>query len=71
MAGGHAVRKTPGERMRFKTLHKVYDYKARFGEEHMCVGCGRCDSRCPEKISFADTINRLSSAVDSLEVTKP
>ncbi len=64
MAGGHAVRKTPGERMRFKVLHKVHDYRARFGgDEHMCIGCGRCDIRCPEDISFIDAVNRLSAAM--------
>ena len=69
MAGGHGVRKTAGERMRFKTLHKVHDYRARFGgADNMCVGCGRCDSRCPEKISFSDTINSLSHAMASSEV---
>ena len=62
MAGGHNVRKTAGERMRFRTLHKVYDYKARFkGEGNMCVGCGRCSSRCPQDISFSDTINSMSA----------
>jgi anaerobic sulfite reductase subunit A len=71
MAGGHSVRKTAGERMRFRTLHKVYDYKARFGgEDHMCVGCGRCDSRCPAELSFSDTINQLSAALAS-EVNRP
>jgi anaerobic sulfite reductase subunit A len=69
MAGGHGVRKTAGERMRFKTLHKVQDFKARFGKEHMCVGCGRCDTRCPEKISFAETINKLSTAMAGGEVS--
>ncbi|MBU3112630.1 anaerobic sulfite reductase subunit AsrA [Clostridium lacusfryxellense] len=67
MAGGNKVRKTAGEMMRFKTLHKVYDYNARFGgEEHMCVGCGRCISRCPQEISFADTINSLSEEMEKL-----
>ena len=66
-AGGNIARKKPEQMMRFKTMHKVYDYNARFGgNEHMCVGCGRCDQRCPEDISFSDTINRLSSEVDRL-----
>ena len=35
--------------MRFKTMHKVYDYNARFGgNEHMCVGCGRCAVSCDD-----------------------
>lgn len=64
-AGGNRSRKTPGANMRFKTLHKVYDYNLRFGgDEHMCVGCGRCDMRCPKDISFFDTINRLSDELE-------
>lgn len=66
-AGGNIARKFPEQMMRFKTMHKVYDYNARFGgNEHMCVGCGRCIQRCPEDICFADTINRLSDEVDRL-----
>ena len=64
MAGGHSVRKTAGERMRFRVLHKIHDYKTRFGVENMCVGCGRCDSRCPVEISFFDTINALSDVLE-------
>lgn len=67
MAGGHSFRDTPGERMRFRTLHKIYDYKERFGDEHMCVGCGRCTDSCNELISFSATINRLSDAVEELK----
>lgn len=66
MAGGHKVRNSPGDRMRFKTLHKVYDFKSRFGGENMCVGCGRCENRCPEKISFSDTINKLNDEMRKL-----
>ncbi|MCP1103466.1 anaerobic sulfite reductase subunit A [Aequitasia blattaphilus] len=58
VAGGGSYRKTYGERMRFKVLHKVLDYKERFGY-HMCVGCGRCDDVCPEYISFSNAINKL------------
>ncbi|MCD7866222.1 MAG: anaerobic sulfite reductase subunit AsrA [Clostridiales bacterium] len=66
-AGGNIARKLPQQMMRFKTMHKVYDYNARFGgNEHMCVGCGRCIIRCPEDICFADTVNRLSVEVDRL-----
>lgn len=59
MAGGHSFRKNKGERMRFKTFHKIYDYRRRFGVD-MCVGCGRCDDVCPEYISFSGCINKLS-----------
>jgi anaerobic sulfite reductase subunit A len=62
MAGGHQFREDNGSRMRFKTLHKIYDFYLRFGS-HMCVGCGRCDAHCPEYISFADCITRVSRAL--------
>lgn len=59
MAGGHAYRKTQGERMRFKVMHKLYDFEQRFGYP-MCVGCGRCDDVCPEYISYSNCVNRLA-----------
>lgn len=62
VAGGGAQRQKNGQRMRFRVLHKVYDYKKRFGY-HMCTGCGRCDDVCPEYISFSHCINKLESAV--------
>lgn len=62
MAGGISFRKDNGSRMRFKVLHKIYDFKKRFGE-HMCVGCGRCDDNCPEYISYSSCINRLNKVV--------
>jgi anaerobic sulfite reductase subunit A len=64
-AGGKRFRETNGENMRFRTLHKVYDFKKRFGtDRHMCVGCGRCDMRCPQDISFSDTINTFSEEME-------
>lgn len=62
MAGGHSFRKTNGEKMRFKLMHKVNDFNKRFGHD-MCVGCGRCDLTCPELISFSKQINKLSDKV--------
>ena len=59
IAGGIKFRKTKGDRVRFKTMHKIYDYEKRFGYP-MCVGCGRCDDICPEYISFSNLINRLA-----------
>lgn len=58
VAGG-SYRKKNGERMRFKVLHKIYDFNKRYGY-HMCVGCGRCDDVCPEYISFSHCVNKLS-----------
>lgn len=59
IAGGHEYRKSQGERMRFKVMHKIYDYEERFGYP-MCVGCGRCDDVCPEYISYSNCVNRLA-----------
>ncbi|MCC8142394.1 MAG: anaerobic sulfite reductase subunit AsrA [Lachnospiraceae bacterium] len=67
MAGGHGVREDAGANTRFKTLHKIYDYKERFGEENMCVGCGRCDMRCPKEIKFSETIGGLAQEVELLK----
>lgn len=59
IAGGHSYRRSQGERMRFKVMHKIYDYEKRFGYP-MCVGCGRCDDVCPEYISYSNCVNRLA-----------
>ena len=67
-AGGNRARATNGASMRFKTLHKVYDYRERFKTAgNMCIGCGRCISQCPEEISFLETINEFH---DELEKAK-
>lgn len=65
VAGGGSYRKNNGQRMRFKTLHKVYDYKKRNGY-HMCIGCGRCDDICPQYISFSNCINKLEDAMEEV-----
>lgn len=59
VAGGGSYRKTNGQRMRFKVLHKISDFNKKFGY-HMCVGCGRCDDVCPEYISFSTCVNRVA-----------
>ena len=48
VAGGGSYRKKNGERMRFKVLHKVLDYKQRNGY-HMCV-CGHPSYRRRDRI---------------------
>ncbi len=63
MAGGHGFRQKNGDKMRFKTMHKINDFYKRFGY-HMCVGCGRCDDVCPEYISFSKCVNKLSQIVE-------
>lgn len=59
IAGGIKFRKTQGDQVRFKVMHKIYDYERRFGYP-MCVGCGRCDDICPEYISYSNLVNRLA-----------
>jgi anaerobic sulfite reductase subunit A len=66
MAGGHSFRLDKGQRMRFKVLHKVHDYKKKWGY-HMCVGCGRCDDICPEYISFSNCVNKLIDGMKEVE----
>ena len=67
VAGGGSYRKKNGQRMRFKVMHKVYDFKKRNGY-HMCTGCGRCDDVCPEYISYSKILNKLEDAMQ--EVSK-
>ena len=67
MAGQKEFRSTAGDRMRYKVLHKFHDYKARFRDSHMCVGCGRCTHRCPELISLSATVNKVNAAVDEIK----
>lgn len=67
VAGGGQYRRTQGERMRFKVLHKIVDFRKRFGYD-MCVGCGRCDDVCPEYISYSNIIDKVYKA--SEEVTE-
>ena len=68
VAGGTAYRKKASDRIRFKMLHKFHDYKERFGEKHMCVGCGRCTARCPEMISITTTLDKMTKAVEEIIV---
>lgn len=70
VAGGHNVRAKAGDRMRFKAMHKLYDFNARFGKGNMCVGCGRCDMRCPKDIHFSETIDKLAAAVEQIKEGK-
>lgn len=63
MAGGHKFREDKKDRMRFKVMHKIGDFKTRFGY-HMCVGCGRCDDVCPEHILFSKAVDKVSKIVE-------
>ena len=59
IAGGIKFRRTQADQLRFKVMHKIYDFEQRFGYP-MCVGCGRCDDICPEYISYSTLVNRLA-----------
>ena len=39
---------------------------ARDSGQIMCVGCGRCDIRCPENISFFDTVCELHDEIEKM-----
>lgn len=67
MAGQRELRATAGDRMRYKVLHKFHDHKARFGDRHMCVGCGRCTHRCPAYISITATMSKVNDAVAEIK----
>ena len=69
IAGGGEYRKKHGDRMRFKTMHKIYDFRKRFGY-NMCVGCGRCDTVCPEYISFSNIINKVTAEIAKTDELK-
>ncbi|MCI1309430.1 MAG: anaerobic sulfite reductase subunit AsrA [Eubacteriales bacterium] len=69
VAGGAQYRKTQGERMRFKVMHKIYDFRKRFGYD-MCVGCGRCDDVCPEYISYSNIIKKAAAIAEAGEEEK-
>ncbi len=62
LAGGHDFRKENADRMRYRTLHKIRDFKRRNGR-HMCIGCGRCDDVCPEYISMFYCISKINQAL--------
>ncbi len=59
LAGDHDFRVPKGDRMRYKVLHKVANFKKKFGF-HMCVGCGRCEEVCPEYISMARCVEKIN-----------
>lgn len=62
LAGNHDFRSENGDRMRYRTLHKISDYKKRTGYQ-MCVGCGRCDDVCPSYISLFKCIETINEVV--------
>jgi len=55
MAGGHNPRPTKKERLRNRYLHKLAYFDERYGKT-LCVGCGRCISKCPAGLDIASII---------------
>lgn len=66
LAGGHDFRREYGDRMRYKTLHKISDFNRRSGRQ-MCIGCGRCDDVCPEYISMFKCIDKINQVMKHIE----
>lgn len=59
VAGGHEYRIDRGQRMRYKIMHKFFNFKERFGQ-YMCTGCGRCIEACPEYIDIRVALEKLN-----------
>ena len=57
VAGGFVFRDERSSRLKHRIYHKLKFYKERFGEEHMCIGCGRCITNCVSGIDMVDIIN--------------
>jgi anaerobic sulfite reductase subunit A len=63
LAGNHDFRAREGDRLRYRVLHKIYDFRKRQGL-NMCVGCGRCDDICPEYISMLKCIEKINQIIE-------
>lgn len=59
LAGNHDFRIPTGDRMRYRVLHKIRDFRKRRGL-NMCVGCGRCEDVCPEYIGMAKCVEKIN-----------
>ncbi len=67
LAGNHDFRIPKGDRMRYKVLHKIRDFRKITGF-NMCVGCGRCDDVCPEYISMFKCIEKINQIIEKKEI---
>ena len=63
LAGNHDFRIPKGDRMRYKVLHKIRDFRKIKGF-NMCVGCGRCDDVCPDYISMFKCIEKINQITE-------
>ena len=64
LAGNHDFRIKEGDRLRYRVLHKIYDFRKRQGV-NMCIGCGRCDDACPEYISMFKCIEKINHIIEA------
>jgi ferredoxin len=58
VAGNHSFRESRTSRLRQFVLHKLSYYFENHGMQ-LCIGCGRCISVCPTKISLVEIANRI------------
>ena len=58
VAGNHVFRESRAARLRQFVLHKLSYYFENHGIQ-LCVGCGRCISVCPTKISLVEIANKI------------
>lgn len=63
LAGNHDFRIPKGDKMRYKVLHKIRDFRKITGF-NMCVGCGRCDDVCPDYISMFKCIEKINKITE-------
>ncbi|MGI6160541.1 MAG: 4Fe-4S dicluster domain-containing protein [Christensenellales bacterium] len=63
MAHGNP-RKTQLERFRQRFMHKLVYYPENHDGNYMCVGCGRCVSRCPVSMNIVKVIKALGANDD-------
>ncbi|MFQ5951793.1 MAG: anaerobic sulfite reductase subunit AsrA [Candidatus Omnitrophota bacterium] len=66
LAGNHDFRIKNGDRMRYRTLHKIMDFNKRNGRQ-MCTGCGRCDDVCPVYISMFLCVDKINKVMHKRE----
>lgn len=68
LAGSHDFRLKEGDRLRYRVLHKIYDFRKRHGI-NMCIGCGRCDDVCPEYISMFKCIEKINHIMEARSIS--
>lgn len=63
MAGGHDPRPSKNERIRNRFLHKLEYFNERYGK-NLCVGCGRCLTKCPVHVDITLFIDKVKEVSD-------